>query len=82
VKRKKRTEEQKMEEDYLSSIQLAKRWGLGQSTIRHWRVSGKGPIFNKFGGCVKYHIKEIERFERATHMAHTSEPRNTIMQMA
>lgn len=71
-----------MDEDFLNSHQLAKRWGIGYSTLRHWRVFGTGPRYNKFGGCIKYHIKDIEHFEKITNMAHTSEPRNIQTLMA
>lgn len=65
-----------VDDDFLTSRQLAKRWGLGYSTIRHWRVFGVGPRYNRFGGRVKYHIKDIEYFEKMTNIAHTSQVEN------
>lgn len=61
-----------MYDDFLDSKALAKRWKISSITLRHWRVSGTGPKFNKFGGRVKYHIDDIEHFEKSTRRAHTT----------
>lgn len=52
---------------WLTTEQLAARWGLSQKTLRNWRARKVGPAFRNVGfgrWRVLYQLVEIERFER------------------
>lgn len=61
-----------MKGKYLTSKQLADRWGMFEGTIRNWRTLKKGPPFIKIGegprGYVAYDIKDIEAYEKKFNM--------------
>ena len=50
-------------EEYSTDIELAKRWGLSDGTLRNWRTRGRGPIWSKFGRCVRYKIADALIYE-------------------
>ena len=50
---------------HFSQGQLAERWGIGESTLEHWRSEGQGPAYLKLGGRVVYREKDIESFEES-----------------
>lgn len=66
-----------MEKPYLTSNGLANRWEMSSYTIRRWRVYGKGPMFHKMGGSVRYYVEDVEEYEKTIRKQHTSEPTKT-----
>jgi hypothetical protein len=42
-------------------------------TLRNWRVSGRGPPFNKFGATVRYELATTIRWARERQVNSTSE---------
>lgn len=59
---------------YLSTKELAVRWSMSSNTLRHWRISNKGPRFSKISGNASYKIEDIEEFEKNIDKDKTSEP--------
>jgi len=57
---------------FITTKELAWRWKISISSLKQWRISGKGPPHHKFGGRVLYKIKEIEQYEREKLKLHTS----------
>jgi hypothetical protein len=35
---------------------------LSHRTLEDWRLTGRGPRFQKLGSCVRYRISELEYF--------------------
>jgi hypothetical protein len=52
-----------MKRNCLSAAELAIRWHIKEATLNQWRWFGKGPTFFKLGSSVRYHIRDIEKFE-------------------
>lgn len=52
---------------YLTTAQLARRWGVAQNTLRNWRQNGKGPpVFRPTGrpmGRALYALEDILAWE-------------------
>lgn len=49
---------------FLTTEELAKRWGLTPATLRNWRTQKKGPAFVKLGGTsVRYALEVVEEWE-------------------
>lgn len=58
-----------MKDRYLSTAELAARWGVSTSTLRNWRQSGQGPAFFKPAGArnsaVRYRLVDILAYEKS-----------------
>lgn len=56
-----------MQSPYLTTNELADRWGISSMTLRKWRWQGSGPAYIKLGESrnaeVRYHIDDVERYE-------------------
>ena len=63
-----------MSTKHLTEYELAARWGMDVTTLRTWRRTGKGPVFRKFGGSIRYAETAVEAFEVAADRASTSDP--------
>ena len=63
-----------MNEDFLTTRELANRWNLEPDTLKKWRVKGIGPLYHKVGGRINYGLEEIEEFEKNKLRSHTSMP--------
>lgn len=48
---------------YLTTQELAARWGMSPATLRNWRVLKRGPKFKRFGRMVRYDIRDVKRWE-------------------
>tara|TARA_R110002072_G_scaffold216863_3_gene374400 strand:- start:7953 stop:8153 length:201 start_codon:yes stop_codon:yes gene_type:complete len=55
---------------FLTTAELANRWAQSKRTLEGWRNKGAGPNYHKIGGSVRYHVDDIERFERAWSSHH------------
>ncbi|MDD4556484.1 MAG: helix-turn-helix domain-containing protein [Alphaproteobacteria bacterium] len=63
-------------EEMLTEKELAKLWGIGVSTLQHWRCAtggNLGPQFYKIGFRVFYHKDDIANYARARLFKSTSE---------
>jgi predicted site-specific integrase-resolvase len=55
-------------DDFLSTRVLAGKLGVAEQTLRIWRQQGRGPVFVKLGGAVRYPVAEVARWlEGHTH---------------
>jgi len=52
-----------MAADWYTAAALAKRWGVGASTVRRWCASGSLRSFRTAGGHNRVSTSEVERFE-------------------
>jgi DNA-binding transcriptional MerR regulator len=59
-----------MSTEYLTTSEVAARYRTAESTIRFWRMTGRGPKGIKVGRRVLYSRAEIERFERELEQQH------------
>ena len=53
-----------MEGPILTPCELANRWKMQSKTLSQWRWSGRGPIYIKMGGNIRYRLSDIEEFEK------------------
>ena len=51
--------------EYYSEIELSLFSGVAVKTLRNWRLLHKGMPFYRFGGSVKYNVREFERWAEA-----------------
>ncbi len=49
---------------FLTTDDVARRWSMSRRTLEGWRDKGIGPTYHKIGSRVRYHIDDIEKFER------------------
>ncbi len=49
-------------ETLYTEIDVAKLFSLSVETLRQWRSRGKGPIFYKLGGAVRYRASDLETY--------------------
>jgi hypothetical protein len=63
-----------MNEDFLTTRELAKRWHLEPDTLKKWRIKGIGPLYHKLGKGIRYNFEDIEEFEKVKLRCHTSMP--------
>lgn len=53
-----------METEYITTAQLAERWGFSPQTIRNWRTQGLGPAYLVRGRRnVLYPLKNVIDYE-------------------
>ncbi|WP_205958316.1 helix-turn-helix transcriptional regulator [Qipengyuania sediminis] len=55
---------------FLTTTDIALRWQISKRTLEGWRDKGIGPNYHKIGNRVRYHIDDIERFERVWSSHH------------
>lgn len=61
------------EPEFLTTRQLAERWGYQQTTLRSWRKRGIGPPYIEASNRrVIYRLSEVKRWEEEN----TKEPTN------
>ncbi len=48
----------------LTQKQLAQRWNVTEVCLERWRAERIGPSFLKLNGQVRYHLDDIEQYER------------------
>ena len=58
---------------YLTTAELATRWGLHSDTLLRWRKAGKGPAYFKTTGSVLYSLAEVEQYEKANTITHNEQ---------
>lgn len=50
---------------FLTDRDLRERWKCSRSTLRRWRLTGKGPPFVKINGQIRYKLSDVQKFEAA-----------------
>lgn len=40
-------------------------YGIKASTLRRWRLVGKGPLYHKLHGAVRYDVAEVEAWVKS-----------------
>jgi len=61
----------------MTPAEAAAKLGVQMSTMAAWRTSGKGPIFTKVGGAVRYAPADIERWLQSRRSAATPAERRS-----
>lgn len=65
---------------FLTTEELADRWGLHPGTIRNWRHEGRGPEWRKINknplGPVIYDMKTVLDYEKKNKMNHGKNRKN------
>lgn len=51
--------------DFLTDVELAKRWHKHRQTLIRWRSAGTGPPFVRIGRRVLYPLAGVEQYEQA-----------------
>ena len=46
----------------LTELKAAEILGLQHRTLSRWRWSGKGPVFYRVGGAIRYKLDDLETF--------------------
>src|SRR5262249_17952743 len=52
-------------ERYVNEHELAAQLGMRVSTLRKWRLLGRGPEFRRFGRAVRYSIEKIDQWVKS-----------------
>ncbi len=61
-------------EKLLTQQEVAEIFSLEPKTLARWRWEGKGPIYRKIGGAVRYAVSDLEKFiKEATHHSTSQE---------
>lgn len=58
----------------MNERQAAALLGIQPTTLRRWRWVGKGPLFVRVGGCIRYSTEEIAAYIAAGKRRSTSDP--------
>ena len=45
----------------ISEAAVAIRLGVSKAALRVWRRQGRGPVFCRFGKCVRYSPRDVEQ---------------------
>jgi len=59
------TEEILQPKTFLSDKELAARWGVSVKTLSNQRSTGKGIVYHKLMGCVRYALADVLEAERS-----------------
>lgn len=62
-----------MHNELVNEGRAAERLGLSVSTLRAWRLSGRGPVFRKLGAAVRYAMSDLDAFVDASGRRSTSD---------
>lgn len=53
------------DKEFLTALELAKRWRVDEHTVMRWRKQGKPPVFYRINGKILYKVADIEELELA-----------------
>ena len=57
---------------YLTPEQAAEHLKVKKSTLKKWRIEGKGPAYRKHGSVIVYHIDDIDEWSKSQQHTKTS----------
>lgn len=63
------------ESGLLTTMEAADYLRIEKRTLENWRTSGRGPVFVRIGGAVRYRTVALERFISAGERASTAKAR-------
>jgi hypothetical protein len=52
-----------MQDEFLNSEQLAKRWNMSSATLNVWRARGTGCKYKLISNIAMYALKDVEVYE-------------------
>ncbi len=58
-----------MEQNFLTTKLLARRWKITPRTLERWRADGKGPRFVRIGRHIRYRQSDVLAFEASDGVA-------------
>lgn len=61
-----------MKEEKLTPSEAAQFLGFRTNTLAVWRCHGKGPIYHKTGGRVRYELQDLEDYFQSCRV-HTTD---------
>ena len=61
------------ERHYLRTREAAEYLGLSSRTLDRYRISGRGPVFHRFGGRVRYTRADLDVWAASRRRASTSD---------
>src|SRR5688572_10051457 len=66
---------------FVDEKEAAKMMGFSRYTLQKWRVTGRGPVFQKVGVSVRYALEDIAEYMDSFGIKHSTseqptEPRN------
>ena len=53
----------------LTPDELSTRWRIAVSTLKNWRVQGRGPTFIKLGENVRYKLSDVLDYEKQNEVS-------------
>ena len=57
---------------FLTPEQAAEHLKVKKSTLKKWRIQGKGPLYRKHGSVIVYHIDDIDEWSESQQHDKTS----------
>lgn len=57
----------------LTEEEAAEVLGLSRRTLQMWRYEGKGPVYLKLGGAIRYNRRDLEEYQRDARRQSTAE---------
>lgn len=70
-----RTRSSEASPEYLTQIQICRKLGISDETWRRWRAARLTPEPARLPGRLRWHLEDIERFERGNTRFFTSHRR-------
>ena len=61
-----------MTHDLMTTEEAAHYLRIEKRTLENWRVSGRGPLFVRLGGAVRYRRAQLEKFIAQNERASTA----------
>jgi len=50
----------KLERIYITAKEVERAFGIAEKTLANWRSQGRGPVYYKLGGKVRYKLADLE----------------------
>ena len=58
-----------MTSPYLTTRELASRWGFKPATLVTWRSRRTGPAYVRIGGSIRYRLADVNEYEQRGALA-------------
>jgi len=63
---------------FLRTQQAAEYLGISERTMEAWRTNGRGPVYRKISGCVRYVPDDLDKFVDAAKRTSTSQTAEVV----